>query len=716
MDRPIIYSMQLPRSADFLQTQKNVLRAIGQVAADAMLSASAPAVMTGLACTATGPASLGVNLGPGAVYQAGVMDATAYGSLPIDATAVTQQGISTASQLVTGFASPGIAGQSIAYLIQVQFQSVDGSPILLNYYNAANIPVPFIGPGGAGTTQNTARTGALVVQVLAGTAATTGTQTTPAVTAGWLPAYVVTVAFGQTTVTAGNIAIHPSAPFLAALTSQHHLGLPGTAPKINLTQEVQGLLPLANTSLLPTSQLLELQCSAGAGLVLNYNAGTVLLAGVSTAITPGTLALTASNTNYVYISAAGVVAFNTTGFPVAGVLLPLAIVTTGGAAITLVTDKRPLFTGSGNTVTASGPIQAVTTNGSTALTLNPITPAFLNDMTATAGAGLSLNYSAGTVLISGVSTSIAASAITLTASATNYVFVNAAGAVTSNTTGFPSAVIYPIAQVTTSGAAITGVTDKRPWLTASGPATAAGVTSLANGTGIGLSGSTGAVTVSNTGVTSAVAGTGVGVNASTGAVTFSNTGVTSLAGGTGLGVSASTGGVTLSNTGVTSLAAGAGIGLSGSTGAVTITNTNSLTSGFRAYQSAAQGALTNSGWLKITFQTSVYDALSEFNTGTSRFTANAAGTYTFGASIDLTSITTNGYYIAALYVNGARHTDIGLMTATSGTAGPTLSFAGSVPALKLAAGDYVELYVFASAAASVTTSATSCYFTGARIQ
>ena len=53
---------------------------------------------------------------------------------------------------------------------------------------------------------------------------------------------------------------------------------------------------------------------------------------------------------------------------------------------------------------------------------------------------------------------------------------------------------------------------------------------------------------------------------------FSNpTLVNSVAAGTGIGVSSSTGNVTISNTGVTSLNAGSGISLSGSTGTVTIT-------------------------------------------------------------------------------------------------------------------------------------------------
>ena len=149
------------------------------------------------------------------------------------------------------------------------------------------------------------------------------------------------------------------------------------------------------------------------------------------------------------------------------------------------------------------------------------------------------------------------------------------------------------------------------------------VTSIVAGTAISVSGSTGAVTVTNTGVTSAVAGNGVAVSSATGAVTFSavlngstlslaSTGLSlnlgnantwsavqtfgtnlsflgaqvsgtiatgdflyyngtnwigqSLGAGTGISVS----GATITNTGVTSAVAGTGISVSAATGAVTI--------------------------------------------------------------------------------------------------------------------------------------------------
>jgi hypothetical protein len=71
-------------------------------------------------------------------------------------------------------------------------------------------------------------------------------------------------------------------------------------------------------------------------------------------------------------------------------------------------------------------------------------------------------------------------------------------------------------------------------------------------------------------VTSLTAGSGISVSTSTGAVTVSNTGVLALTGTAALGVSASTGSITLTNLGVTSLTAGTNTNISASTGSVTI--------------------------------------------------------------------------------------------------------------------------------------------------
>lgn len=243
MNRRIVYTAQIPLSTDFLQSQKDALQAIGQLAQDVLTSSGSPALLVGLACTSTNPASMTVDLGPGSVYQRGAMDGTAFGSLLADATSVMQQGFSTTSRNLGGFVAPTTQGQTIDYLVQAQFQQVDARPLVLPYYNSANPQVPLVGPGGNGASQSTDRTGILAVQVVAGAAAATGTQNTPPVTSGWLAAYIVSVSYGQTSIGAPNIKVHPLAPFLASLTSQHHLGLPGTAPQIDLSTEVRGKLP-----------------------------------------------------------------------------------------------------------------------------------------------------------------------------------------------------------------------------------------------------------------------------------------------------------------------------------------------------------------------------------------------------------------------------------------------------------------------------------------
>lgn len=101
------------------------------------------------------------------------------------------------------------------------------------------------------------------------------------------------------------------------------------------------------------------------------------------------------------------------------------------------------------------------------------------------------------------------------------------------------------ANLQVGGTATTGTASSSNYLRGDGAWTTP-VTSNVAGTGINVSGATGAVTISNSGVTSNVAGTGISVSGATGAVTVTNTGVTSAVAGTGISVSGSTGAVTIS--------------------------------------------------------------------------------------------------------------------------------------------------------------------------
>jgi len=73
-------------------------------------------------------------------------------------------------------------------------------------------------------------------------------------------------------------------------------------------------------------------------LTFAYYGGYILVDGVHTLIADGTLSLTASQTNYIEATRAGVVSKNTTGFTAGSI--PLYTAVTGTASITTLTDYR----------------------------------------------------------------------------------------------------------------------------------------------------------------------------------------------------------------------------------------------------------------------------------------------------------------------------------------------------------------------------------------
>ena len=180
--------------------------------AAAMLGTST--IANGFAVTPTGPASLQVVVAPGEIYAMANIDSLAFSTLPADTThSILKQGI-LLDGVTLSCPAPTTTGQSINYLVQVTYQDQDSTPVLLPYYNSANPALPYSGMGNNGLTQNTARKGVAIVQVKAGASAATGSQVTPAPDSGYIGLYVATVAYGQTTITSGNIAQYPSAPLL----------------------------------------------------------------------------------------------------------------------------------------------------------------------------------------------------------------------------------------------------------------------------------------------------------------------------------------------------------------------------------------------------------------------------------------------------------------------------------------------------------------------
>jgi hypothetical protein len=211
MDRQIVYPASIPLDTDFLSLNRNTMVAIG-TALQAALGTNV--IADGLTCQPTIPASLSVTVGPGSITQLGPVDIQSYGSLPADsADQIVKMGINLGS---TSFSltPPAIPGQSIIYLIEGSFTESDTTPVVLSYVNAANPAQPYSGPGNSGTAQNTQRIERVQLQLKAGAAANTGSQTAPSVDSGWSGLYLVTVNNGQTTITASNIAVHSASPFL----------------------------------------------------------------------------------------------------------------------------------------------------------------------------------------------------------------------------------------------------------------------------------------------------------------------------------------------------------------------------------------------------------------------------------------------------------------------------------------------------------------------
>lgn len=231
MDRQTVYPGSIPLETDLLNTNLNTMISIGRLAGAVVGTATQ---VTGLPCTPTSPASMQVSVGSGDIYSLQNIDNTPYSSLPANtAVQIVKQGI-LLYPITLSCPAPATVGQSINYLVQATYQDQDNNPVVLPYYNPSNPSVAWSGAANSGIAQPTVRQGVCVVTVVAGTAATTGSQTTPSVSSGNVPLYVVTVPYGATTITSGMIATAPGAPFLAA---------PGT---VAATTGIAGVAKLAS--------------------------------------------------------------------------------------------------------------------------------------------------------------------------------------------------------------------------------------------------------------------------------------------------------------------------------------------------------------------------------------------------------------------------------------------------------------------------------------
>lgn len=238
MDRQIVWPGAIPLETDILNTNRNTMVALGRLAMDVLGNAT---LASGLSCSPTAVPSMAVNIGPGAIYSLQNIDNAAYSSLAADTIDQTvKQGILlAAANIQLTMTAPATSGLSVIYLVQAAYSEVDSGAVTLPFYNSASPAIPFSGPANNGQPSYTKRAGTVNVQAKSGVAASG--PVAPAVDAGFVPLYYVTIAYGQTAITAPNIALAPAAPFLNA-------GLAGLMPIAGgaFTGSVSGPTPASN--------------------------------------------------------------------------------------------------------------------------------------------------------------------------------------------------------------------------------------------------------------------------------------------------------------------------------------------------------------------------------------------------------------------------------------------------------------------------------------
>lgn len=214
MHRTIVRPGQIPLTTDLLEAQRGAYVGLGKLMEAVIGSATA---LSGFACTPTAPAGMNVLVNAGAIYVPQVVDGSPFGALPADTShTIIKQGLLLDAVQLSCPAPVG-AGQAINYLVQVGFETVDDTPVLRTYFNSSNPNLPYSGAGNTGAPDNMRRADKAVVSVKAGAAAAENSQVTPTPDAGFVGAWVVKVVTGQTTITAPNITVYPTAPFFASV-------------------------------------------------------------------------------------------------------------------------------------------------------------------------------------------------------------------------------------------------------------------------------------------------------------------------------------------------------------------------------------------------------------------------------------------------------------------------------------------------------------------
>lgn len=208
MTRRITYASQLAISLFALQDQKEAMIELAK-GLSAILGPTTE--IDGFNCTQSTPPALTVDVAGGTIFENQDIDLTPFGTLPSQIPADTDhQILKLAYNLDTtqfSFTPPGTVGFSRADLIQMRLEEKDGASTSIPFYNGTGNPPVFM-------TKDVLRIDSVIMNVKAGTPATSGTEVPPAPDSGYIGVWVVTTTNGQTTILNADIEPYPNAPFI----------------------------------------------------------------------------------------------------------------------------------------------------------------------------------------------------------------------------------------------------------------------------------------------------------------------------------------------------------------------------------------------------------------------------------------------------------------------------------------------------------------------
>lgn len=212
MIRNITYALELANAIYTLQEQKQAMLDLG-IVSQAVLGTNVSLV--GFNCTPTSPVSMSVDVAPGTIFKYIAVDATPFGEAPASIAADTTHNLLKSAfnldKITLPFVAPTTAGFSRNDVIQINILEEDDNPAELPFWNGTN-PTTGLPNTPIFASKNTTRSCNVVISVVAGTAAATGTQATPTPTAGYVGMWVITTTQGDATVDSGNIAAYANSP------------------------------------------------------------------------------------------------------------------------------------------------------------------------------------------------------------------------------------------------------------------------------------------------------------------------------------------------------------------------------------------------------------------------------------------------------------------------------------------------------------------------